>query len=94
MIFHQIADFSPKDRETIAILEHLAQNPSGAVINHDVSFETPQGRKRVRVTDMEAIVLAIGLIKRNLSTGIGRAFDAKYLQLLLKINHSLFLLSL
>lgn len=84
VIFHQIADFSPEDRETIMILEHLAQNPSGAVINHDVSYITAQGRKQVRVTDMEAIVLAIGLIKRNLSTGIGRAFNAKYLVSLLQ----------
>ncbi len=84
VIFHQIADFSPEDRETIMILEHLAENPSGAVINHDVSYNTEQGRKHVRVTDMEAIVLAIGLIKRNLSTGIGRAFNAKYLVLLLQ----------
>ena len=50
VIFHQIADFSPEDRETIAILEHFARNKSG-IINYDITLQTPQGPKPVRVTD-------------------------------------------
>lgn len=79
MIFHQTADFSPEDRETIAILNHLKKDPLSAMF-HTLKINTPLGSVEKTVSDVEAIVMAINMIERHVTMGIGTAFHAKHLR--------------
>lgn len=80
VIFHQIADFPPQDRETIEIMEWFANQPNPPGMTRTVTLNRPTGPVKRNITDVEVTALAFDLIRRNLSTGIGTAFHASYLR--------------
>ncbi len=93
IVTYQIADFSPEDQKTIAIMRALktqrqitpANNTSGMSIGphgftSPVEIHTPQGRETVMVNDRDTICMALDLIQRNLSTGIGKALHVRHLK--------------
>lgn len=93
VVTYQVADFIPEDKKTINIMKELKKqselNPitnSGGV-NLDwrgtsVELTIPIGNGRFEkkwISTLDTIVLALDLIQRNLSTGIGRAIHATHL---------------
>ncbi len=93
IVTYQIADFSPEDQKTIAIMRTLKtqrqitpdNNTGGMSIGphgftSPVEIHTPQGRETVMVNDRDTICMALDLIQRNLSTGIGKALHVRHLK--------------
>lgn len=88
----EMADFSPEDLKTIQIMKGLKelkeskteqnQSTNAMTINSEgltvpIQINTPAGVETVCVNDRDTTILALDLIERNLSTGIGRAVDIR-----------------
>lgn len=93
VITSEVADFSPEDQKTIAIMNALSegrkkqpkpvQSPHSTHlgsngITRSVQILTPLGTETVQVNDMDTICLALELFQKNLSTGIGKAIDIRH----------------
>lgn len=82
VITSEIADFSPEDLKITAIMRAIvAQNRSKGAspgVTQTVTIQTPDGPEQIAINDTETISLALDLIQRNLSTGIGRAIDIRH----------------
>lgn len=96
IISYQIADFSPEDQRTIAIMKALkakkesSSQPSGFAqicgntfdmngLTTPIQITNPDGKvEEVKVNDRDTICLALDLIQRNLSTGIGKAWHIQH----------------
>ena len=92
VITSEVADFSPEDQKTIAIMKALSESKSKSKqpltgkremninqhgITTSIEITTPEGVETVQINDRETTVLALDLIQRNLSTGIGKAIDIR-----------------
>jgi hypothetical protein len=92
VITSEVADFSPEDQKTIAIMKALSeikrktpkQSHSNAItldqhgVTVPIQITTSQGVETVLVNDRDITCLALDLIQRNLSTGIGKAIDIRH----------------
>lgn len=92
IISYQIADFDPESQKTIAILKALKaqrdSNPptnssaitlTSAGLTYPIQITTNNGPEIVYINDRDAVCLALDLIQRNLSTGIGKALHSQHL---------------
>jgi len=92
VITSEVADFSPEDQKTIAIMKALSEikrkqpqaSHSNAItldqhgVTVPIQITTSQGVETVLVNDRDITCLALDLIQRNLSTGIGKAIDIRH----------------
>ena len=93
IVTYQIADFSAEDQKTIAIIRALRtlwqtqskNNTIGITLgphgfSTTIEIDTPHGRETITVNDRDTICMAVDLIQRNLSTGIGKALHVRHLK--------------
>ncbi len=96
VITAEVADFTPEDRKTIAIMQALknkrneSPNTNAPLISvgrmslgndgitNSINIRTNQGPETIKLNDMDVIHLALDLIQRNMSTGIGKAVDIRH----------------
>ncbi|WP_075883964.1 S1 family peptidase [Candidatus Protochlamydia sp. W-9] len=79
VITSEVADFSYEDREVISDMKLIRDSNSGYVIDYHRTYTTPEGEEIKKVITLnEILYLALDLIQRNLSTGIGKAIDIRH----------------
>lgn len=79
IISYQVADFDPESQKTIEILKELKMAKDGSGMNYSIQIRTSKGPETVKVNERDTICMALELIQRNLSTGIGKALHSQHL---------------
>jgi V8-like Glu-specific endopeptidase len=78
VITSEVADLSHEDREIISTMQFMAEAPIDAMV-YSLPYVTPEGKQETKkVEQIRTLHLALDLIQRNLSTGIGKAIDIRH----------------